>query len=408
MEKYYLKTFGCKLNRADSDSYRKVLERFFVSSFEKEADLILINSCGVIDKTERKIIKCIREYKKEGKFVILTGCLPYITDKNLKKGVDEIIPIRDFKKLEETLERLAGEKGKKKPIFPKKISALIPLSQGCLGSCSYCGTKLARGKLESRNQEEVIEEIKTLLSGGCGEIQLTSQDLAVYGMERGKQELPELLSEIIKIEGKFKIRLGMTNPYYTEKILSSLLSLYESEKIYKYLHLPVQSGSEKILKSMKRRHGVGEFYKIADAFYSKFEDFLLATDVIVGFPGETEEDFKKTCKLIKEVKPHIVNITRFSPRKGTQAAKLKDMPEKIKKERSRDLCKITREMRLKENKKFIGKKYEVFISEEKKTGTKIARLPSYRALIVNEGKSGEFRKAFVTGCEHNYLKGKLL
>jgi threonylcarbamoyladenosine tRNA methylthiotransferase CDKAL1 len=261
--------------------------------------------------------------------------------------------------------------------------------------------------LKSRKQEDVIGEIKDLLDRGYKEVQITSQDLAVYGMDRGEQELPELLEKIININKFFRLRLGMTNPEYTKKILPELLKIYESEKVYNYIHTPVQSGSEEVLKRMNRKHTASDFVEICNSFYKKFDDFVVATDIIIGFPGESKEDFDKTYNLIKETAPHIVNITRFSPRSGTKAAEMKDMPEKIKKERSRKLNKVTKEIRVQQNKKYKGKSYDVLITQKGKKDTFIGRLPNYRAVILKDEKVGRYKKQTILGYEHNYLKGIL-
>ncbi|MEA2092527.1 MAG: tRNA (N(6)-L-threonylcarbamoyladenosine(37)-C(2))-methylthiotransferase [Patescibacteria group bacterium] len=410
MENYYIKTFGCKLNVADSFACEKVLKKFLLSSSEEEADLILVNSCGVIDKTERKVIKKIKEYKKQEKFVILTGCLPYISDKKLDKIADKVVKIRDFKKIKVILENITGKKECSGGVDDLKVptSAIISIAEGCLGNCTYCGTKLARSVLKSKKQENVLKEVNYFLERGVKEIQITSQDLAVYGMDRGKQELPELLEKIISIDKFFRLRLGMTNPGHTKRILPELLKIYESKKIYNYIHIPVQSGDDKILKKMNRKHTVLDFIEICNSFYEKFSNFIIATDIIVGFPEEDEENFKKTYNLIKKTRPHIVNITRFSPRSRTKATEMKDMPQKIKKERSRKLNRLTKKIRIEQNKESKGKKHTVLISKKGKNNTLIARLPNYKALILKQGELGDYKKAKVTGYEHNYLKGKLL
>jgi MiaB-like tRNA modifying enzyme len=410
MERYYIKTFGCKLNVADSFACEKVLRGFLLPSLEEEADLVLVNSCGVIDKTERKVIKKIKEYKKKGKFVILTGCLPYISDKKLDEVVDRVVGIRDLKKIKEILKEVTKKKEGSGGVESLKVptTAVISIAEGCLGDCTYCGTKLARSILKSKKQDDILKEVNYFLERGVKEIQITSQDLAVYGMERGKQELPELLEKIISIDKFFRLRLGMTNPGYTKKILPQLMKIYESEKIYNYIHIPVQSGDDEILKKMNRKHTVSDFVEICDSFYEKFDNFITATDIIVGFPEESEENFKKTYNLIKKIRPHIVNITRFSPRSGTKASEMKDMPEKIKKERSRKLNQLTKKIRIEQNKESKGKKYNVLISKKGKENTLIARLPNYKALILEEGELGDYKKAEVTDYKHNYLKGKLL
>ncbi len=393
--------------------YKKILDHFLTpSSDPRRSDLVLINSCGVVEKTERKVLKAIKDHKKEGRFVILTGCLPSFSSINLRAITDELVFSRDFKKLWNILHELKGG-GQQPHAFlerssSKQMTSIVPISWGCLGNCSYCAARLARGKLKSRNQEEIMNEIFFLLEKGCKEIQLTSQDLSIYGLDRGEQEIVELLSKIAKIKGDFKVRLGMANPGHTKEIFPELLELLKEERFYKYFHIPVQSGDNAILKKMKRNHTVEDFTEMVKETLGMFDDFLIATDIIVGFPGETEESFKKTYRLIEEVRPHIVNITKFSSRLGTEAAKMKGVSEDVKKRRSKVLSELTKKIRLEQNEKLKGRTFKVLFAEKGKGGTILSRTPSYRALILKEGEVGKFGKAKVLGYEHNYLKGEVV
>jgi MiaB-like tRNA modifying enzyme len=286
------------------------------------------------------------------------------------------------------------------------VVAIVPISEGCLSFCSYCATKLAKGKLRSFDKKEILENIKMTLQSGAKEIQLTSQDLAIYGLEKGKFLLPELLKEISKIEGDFRVRLGMMNPKFARKIFGKILKILENEKFYKFLHLPLESGSNNVLKAMNRGYRVEEFLEMASKFKRKFKNSLLATDIIVGFPTETEKDFKETVSVIKKIKPEILHIFRYSKREGTVAAKLKDFPDRIKKERSRILTKIWQEISKEKSKKYLGKKFQALITE-KRGNTFLARLPSYKAVILKEGNLGEFVKVKIVGAKPNYLIGKI-
>ncbi len=404
IEKYHIETFGCKLNKADSIKYNSILKKFLVQKNPKEADLVFINSCGVIDKTERKIIKKIKEYKKNKKYIILTGCLPYTLKQKIRE-VDFILPIHSFKELSDFLEKIAKKRKFLSENIKKedKATAIIPISSGCLGNCSYCATRIARGSLKSRKQEDILSEIKFLYSQGFREFQITSQDIGVYGIDRGEQELLTLLKKIVSIEGDFRIRLGMGNPKYIKKIITPLAEIYKNKKIYKYLHLPVQSGDNTILREMRREYKVEDFIEIIDILRKNYKDFLFATDIIVGFPGEDKDEFMNTYNLIKEVKPHIVNITRFSARYGTDASKLKDLPSRIKKERSRKINSLSNMIKKKENSSFIGKKMNVLITE-KRENSKIARTCSYRAVIIKKGEIGKFKNVVIKNCTNNYLK----
>jgi MiaB-like tRNA modifying enzyme len=434
MAKFYLETFGCKFNKADSELIRKILiENGFKEASEKEADFVVLNTCGVVEKTERKIIKRAIELKKKRKKLIFAGCLPLISPKICQKIADGMIGPTNILDLPKIVKKVlkggnakrSGKDAKRpekakslkqKPIdkaklrcfaIPKEsVVAIIPISEGCLSFCSYCATRLAKGKLRSFNKEEVLENIKIALQSGAKEIQLTSQDLAIYGLDKGKFLLPELLKEISKTEGDFRVRLGMMNPKFAKRIFGKILKILENEKFYKFLHLPLESGSNNVLKAMNRGYKVEEFLEMVSRFKRKFKNSLLATDIIVGFPTETEEDFKETVSVIKKIKPEILHIFRYSKREGTVAAKLKDFPDRIKKERSRILTKIWQEISKEKSKKYLGKEFQALITE-KRGKTFLARLPSYKAVILKEGNLGEFVKVKIVGAKPNYLIGKI-
>ncbi len=412
MKKYAIKTYGCKLNQAESGNLEEVLNLSFKKSNFKEADLIIINSCGVIKKTELRIKKRIKEFKKKGKTVILTGCLPSIVD-DLKGEVDLILKGNDPKKFEKLINNyfnLKKENNYKK--IPTKIesescSAIVSVSSGCLGSCTYCATKFARKDLVSYSEAEIINKIEELLSQGIKEIQLTSQDLAIYGKEKGDFLLVDLLKKIIHLDYKFRVKLGMMNIRFLKNYLDDFLDLFTSPKIYNFLHIPIQSGSDKILQDMNRKHTVKDFINLVEAIRRDYNDFTIATDIIVGFPTESDKFFDMSYNLLKEYNLSIVNITRYSERENTLAAKMKDMPSKIKKERSRKLAKLTKKQRLKENKKKVGNVYPGLIIRKGKNNTKLARLNNGKAVILEEGKIGTFNKIKIEDYKHNYLIGRI-
>jgi len=409
------------LNQADSELIKGILkEKFEKASSEDEADFIIINSCGVIEKTERKILKRILQLKKKKKKVVLAGCLGLISKSSLKL-VDGAISPQSILKIKKVCEEVL--KGKKsfflskrkfeKPKFcflkerdKNSITGLVAISEGCVGECSFCATKIARGALQSYKIEHILKEITLLLSLGFKEIHLTSQDCGCYGLDRGRLELPLLLKEILKIKGDFRVRVGMMNPIFFKKMLKEIIPLFKSEKIYKFFHLPLQSGSDKILRLMKRPYKVKDFEEIVEVINKNFDDFLLSTDILVGFPGETEEDFEKTKEIVQKTKPTIVNITKFSKRKGTPAFKLNDLEDKIKTERSRILFEISKNLNLKRNKKFLGKEFNVLISKKGKNNTFIARPLSFRAVILKKGKLGEEKRVRIVDFSHNFLVGK--
>jgi len=421
--KFFLKTYGCKLNHADSEIINGLLLKDYQESSLKEADFVILNTCGVVETTERKILKEARDLKAMGKKVIISGCLPLISFEECKEIADGILGPSNISSIGHVIDStcrrekeaiVESENSDKTELsFLKKrdskdtTSAIIAIAEGCLGACSYCATRFARKRLNSFSVENIIEEVKDVISSGFKEIQLTSQDLSVYGMEKGGQMLPNLLDNISLIEGDFKLKLGMMNPGYAKRMLPELLSSFESEKIYKLIHLPLQSGDEELLKKMNRGYTVNDFIETVKAFRKKFKESIIATDIIVGHPLETEESFQKTVEIIKKIQPEILHIFKFSKRKGTPDFNLKDLPDRIKKERSRILSELFEKYNLEKNKKYRGKKFNVLIVEKRK-GKYLARMDSGRAVALENGKIGERINVKIIDYRWNYLIGETI
>jgi len=406
--KFYLKTYGCKLNQADSEIIKGLLSEKHEEVSKEEADFVILNTCGVVEKTERKILKEAKDLKMKGKKVIISGCLPAISKEECIKVSDAIINPREIGSINSLIEKtLKKGKDKEELLLKKKrsnhsASAIISIAEGCLGSCTYCATRLARKELKSFKIENIINEAKQVINQGFKEIQLTSQDLGVYGLDKGKQLLPDLLKELIKIDGDFKIKLGMMNPGHAKKIINKLIPLYKSEKMYKFIHLPLQTGDDELLKKLNRKYSVKDFEDVCELFKKTFKDVVIATDIIVGHPLETEKSFKETLKIIKKIKPDVIHIFKFSKRKGTHDFNLKDYPDRIKKQRSRELTSLFKDLNLKKNKKFVNKKYKVLIIEKRKNKY-LARTNSGRAVVLNKGSIGQFTNIKITDFEWNYL-----
>ncbi|MEM0350376.1 MAG: tRNA (N(6)-L-threonylcarbamoyladenosine(37)-C(2))-methylthiotransferase [Archaeoglobaceae archaeon] len=407
-----IETYGCTMNQSDSDVIRALVAENFVLSDVKDADVVVINSCGVIDFTERKIIKRIRELKSLGKKVVLAGCLTRISKEALNLADSAISPDN----LDKIVDAIKGacdggarflqwRRDLDKTSLPKlrlreNVIAIVSIAEGCVGNCSFCATKFARGKLRSFSLQGIVEEVRNAVKQGFKEIQLTSQDTGCYGLDKGELMLPELLEKICEIEGDFRVRVGMMNPHHAKKMLEDLLNAYENEKIYKFLHLPVQSGDNAVLEHMRRDHSVEDFLEVVEAFRRRF-DITLSTDIIVGYPTESDESFWKSYELIEKVKPDIVNITRFSKREGTPAAKLKQIPGWIVKERSRKLTELCVKIGLENNKKYVGKEFRVLVTSHGKKWM-LSRNNSYRA-VITFGRLGEFKNVKIGDFRHNYL-----
>jgi len=231
---------------------------------------------------------------------------------------------------------------------------------------------------------------------------LTSQDTGCYGFDIG-ENLLGLLEEAVKIDGKFFVRIGMMNPNHAMKIYKELIEVYKSEKIFKFLHMPLQSGSNKVLKLMNRRYTTRDFKKVVEGFRGEFPMLTFSTDVIVGHPGETEIDFKKTIRLLKDLKPDIVNISKYWPRPGTESSEMEQLDRRIIERRAKILIEVVGKIKEKRSEIWLGWEGEVLVDEITEKGT-IARNEFYKPILV-EGKLGEFKQTKIKKIYPNYLRG---
>jgi len=346
MKKIFIKTYGCQSNIADSEQIAGILKGYKIVNSIKEADIIIVNTCSIKLKTQNKILDFIKKIPKN-KILIVGGCLPFSLD--LKKYSNNISAIfntnsilelpKIIKNLQNSLPIIKEKRINIPRIRKNKNIAIINTSQGCLGNCDYCSAKLARGNLQSYSILDIKKELTTAIKQGCTKIYLTGQDLGCYGLDI-KTSLPNLLKELIKIPGDYTIRIGMINPNYALKYLRQLIQIYKSNKIFPFLHIPVQSGSSKLIKNMNRYYTISDFKKIVRTFRKEIPNITIATDIIVGHPLETKLDFKQTIRLIREIHPEVLNISKFASRPKTKASKLKQLPSNLIKERSKQLTKI--------------------------------------------------------------------
>jgi len=342
--KIFVKTFGCVFNKRDSENIKGVLSNndFEIVNTEEKADIIIVNSCGVKDQTQSKIIFYIESLNKP---VYLGGCLPKILDlKNLKnvKGVFDPNTIMDLPKQinEEIKENFSSDKINKLKLpvqQDNKDLLIIPISEGCLGDCHYCGTKFARGKLVSYPINDIINSINNFKGQ---RVNLTSQDSGCYGFDI-ETNLACLLKELVKLEGDFIIRVGMMNPEHILTFLDDFIEVFKNEKFMRFLHIPVQSGSNKVLKEMNRNYTIEQFKKLVNKLRKEIPDLHIATDIIIGYPTENEEDFLETKKLLEEMEFEVVNLSKYTARPGTFSKKnFKPLKSEIVKQRSIILDKL--------------------------------------------------------------------
>ena len=406
----YVETYGCAANQGDASIIQGILldrGHELVDSFEK-ADAIVMLTCTVIDTTQQRMLNRIRKLNKNEKIFVVAGCMASAQPDLIKDVAKNalLLPPRYIHCISDLLEGRESFYYMPKANLPRKIEIRlnIPISEGCLYNCSYCITKKARGKLTSFPLKELVKDAKKAIEKGCKEIRLTSQDTASYGMDTG-ESLAGLVNEIADIEGEFRIRIGMMHPLSAYKILDDLIEAYKNKKVYKFLHLPLQSASPKILKAMQRGYDLSLFEEIVGEFRKKI-DGSIATDIIVAFPGEDEKDFEMTKEAIENIKPDVTNVTRFSPRPGTKAWKMKRLPTQIAKERSKIISCIANRISYERNKKCVGKVYDALILEEYK-GWKIGKTIAYKSVFVKNAKIGEFVKVRAYDCTSTHLKCNL-
>jgi len=405
MTKIFVKTFGCTLNQKTTEELTTRSE--IVTNLE-QADYVFINTCGVKEQTEYKIISYLNELKKNNvpdEKIILFGCLIDIDDSKLKTNNPKSIflGLKEASKLKKIINS--------NNIIKKntKTTETIIIANGCLGSCSYCAVKFARGKLKSKPIKKIIAEAKYAIKNGAKEILLTAQDTGCYGFDINTNII-ELLKEILKINGEFRIRLGMANPRHLIKFYKDLSKLYNNPKLYTFLHIPIQAGDNNTLKLMNRFYTIKEPRKIIEYLRKSHPNITIATDVIVGFPQETNEEFKNTLKYIKEINPSIVNISRYGKRKGIEANKLKEVNGQEKKRRSRELSKITREIVIKNNAIFVGQTKIILLNETKDKNTIVGKSPEYLPIVIKKTKHtklGNFIKVNIISQKEYYLFGKI-
>jgi len=418
----YIESYGCSANQNNSEIISGLLQRsgFIIVNDPKNADILILNTCVVKGATERKMRSRIEELLKIKKKLIVTGCMPDVEAKIIKSISPEIVLVGNhaIKEIVNAVRRMIEgnpidyitKNNEIKLCLPKapinRVIGITQISEGCLGNCAYCYTRYAKGSLFSYPKDLILKSVEADLKAGMKEIWITSQDNAAYGLDNNKRELPALLKSILNLRHRFMLRLGMMNPDNVMKILPDLIDVYEDKKMFKFIHIPVQSGSDNVLESMRRRYKAKDFVRIVKAFREKFSDITIATDVICGFPSESEEDFQKTIDLIDEIKPDVMNISKFTSMPNTLASRMKQLNSEVVKKRSIILTILHRKFLIEKNKGLVGKVLRCII-DEKEGDRIIARTPSYRKVIVNSGNIGDIADVEITGYTENLLIGKI-
>jgi len=428
MARIYIETYGCTFNQAESiymgNKLRAVHE---IVNKPEEADLVIINSCTVKQEAETKLYRALRRYKD--KKIIVAGCVPQADPelKNTKLRDYSIIGPGAINRIVEAVEKtLRGERfvdlSNHRPIRlgeslrKNKIIEMIPINDGCLANCYFCKTKQSRGDLYSYPLKLILNHVDLAIRNDAKELWITSQDSGAYGLDIGI-DLSLLIKKILEEHrDKFYwIRIGMMNPNHAYRMRKQLGELYKDPHLYKFLHISVQSGSDKVLKEMNRPHNVRHYVESVEYYRSIIPEMTIATDIIVGYPTETDEDFELTLKLVEKTRPNIVNISRFWPRPGTIAANMKQLPFKIIKKRLEQLHLVVDEILEKENSKWIDWEGIVLIDEYGKNGSLKARNYAYKQVVIEKEEVektgiaiGDLVEVKITNSTKHHIIGKPL
>ncbi|MCL4518472.1 MAG: tRNA (N(6)-L-threonylcarbamoyladenosine(37)-C(2))-methylthiotransferase [Thaumarchaeota archaeon] len=399
-KKVYVEGHGCSASFADTEILRGMISRggYELVEDESSADVSVLVTCSVKSVTEQRMLHRIEEMSAGSKRLVVAGCLPKADPEKIQKmrpdlsllgpgNLDAILPAIESTLSGSKLISLQSNKLVKVGLPRSRLNnvvGIVEISSGCLSSCTFCQVKLVKGTVFSYPEDQIVEEARMMVSQGAKEIWLTSTDNAAYGRDT-KTSLPSLIRRVSSIPGNFMIRIGMMNPLLTDRILEELIESFKHEKVYKFLHLPVQSGSDRILDAMKRGYTVEDFYRTVNLFRRSIPDITLSTDIIVAFPSESRVEFEESMELLRKVEPDVVNLSRFGARRGTKAAEMDfQVRNETAKLRSNQMTALIRQIARKRNERWIGWQGDVLIDESVKMAI-VGRNYAYKpCLISNE------------------------
>ena len=421
MAKIFVEAYGCSASFADSEMISGLIQNGGHSLVDNssDSDLNIVVTCSVKDSTANKMMHRIKSLKS--KPLIVAGCLPK-AEKDTVEKFSEKASLLGPNSLGKTLQVINTTLDGRKQIaledsdlskvgLPKvrlnPAVGIVEIASGCMSECTFCQTKLSKGDLSSYRLGDIVRQVQTEIKEGCKEIWLTSTDNGCYGFDIGT-DLPSLVNAVVEIPENFMVRVGMMNPMYMPRIKERLIESFDNDKVFKFLHIPVQCGSNKVLHDMKRGHTEGTFREIVKKARDRFEQFTISTDIIVGFPSETEEDFQKTIALLDETKPDVVNLSKYSARPGTDAAEWKQLDATEIKRRSKVIFEQISKLSMESNKKWIGWKGKVLFDEMTDEGIK-GRNYAYKPIAVeNKVSMGESHTVEITDVTVKRLIGKIV
>jgi MiaB-like tRNA modifying enzyme len=416
MARYHIETYGCTSNQGESRQIEQALRDggHHPADGPEDADVAILNTCTVVEKTERNMLRRAEELQEVTADLIVTGCMALAQGEEFRDaGIDaEVLHWDEVPQ--------AAMNGECPTVTPDTdpvldgVVGILPIARGCMSDCSYCITKRATGRIESPPVEENVRKARALVHAGAKELRITGQDTGVYGWDtnQGTSLLPELLDRICtEVEGDFRVRVGMANPKGLHGVREELAAVFaRHDELYNFIHAPVQSGSDDVLRDMRRQHHVDEYFEVVEAFDDALDRWTLSTDFIVGFPTETDADFRQSLALLRETRPEKINVTRFSKRPGTDAADMKGLGGTVKKERSKEMTDLKMDVVAEAYESMVGETHEVLVVEEGTGDSVKCRDGAYRQIIVQHASDhglepGDFCEVEVTSHQTVYAFG---
>ena len=394
LERFYLKTFGCQMNYSDSERLATVLESISIERAEEmeNADVVILNTCSVKQHAEDRVHGFVHNAKKQGKIVGLTGCMVKKSSTQLQeekdpilkrhKKIDFVFRIEDLPKVPDFLKDFDDSIQRPdwdfdtndyfhiEPKLEEKFRAFVPIMTGCDKFCTYCVVPFTRGRERSRSYLEIMEECQKHVKNGVKEITLVGQNVNSYFLDDSSKKMLQrqtdfaiLLDDIAQIEGLKRLRFTSPHPRHMGDDVLEVIA--KNENIARNFHLPVQSGSSEVLRRMGREHNIQKFKRITAKARQLVPDITITTDIIIGFCGETEEEFQETLELFEEEQFIMAYISKYSPRPGTfSGEKMEDdVSQEDKERRFHDCTEKLREASLFQMKKAVGTKEEVLVEE---------------------------------------------
>lgn len=429
MKKVAFYTLGCKVNQYETEAMEEMFEKrgYKIVNSDEKADIYVINTCTVTNLGDRKSRQFIRRAKKlnQDSIIVAVGCYSQVAPEEVEKidEVDIIIGTTDRHKIVDLCEEF--ELNNKKINIVKdlkghkdfeelnivdvksKTRAYIKIQDGCNQFCSYCIIPYARGPIRSRELKDIIEEMERLAKTGFKEVVLTGIHVASYGKDLKDIGLLTVIEEVSKIEGIERIRLSSMEPTFIDR--KFMEKAVEVNKLCHHFHLSLQSGSDTVLKRMNRKYSTSEYREIVELIREYMPDAGITTDIIVGFPGETDEEFEETYNFVKEIGFSRIHVFKYSPRKGTPASKMKgQIHGSIKSMRSERLIHLGESLMRDFNRRHIGRKVDVLFEEEK-DGFMEGYTTNYIRVKVNakEDLKGKILPVKINGLEDDFLIGKI-